>query len=101
TELPSDPDEEAAASTSAEALFSDDDPIRPPVLESETLIGQEPTAAAWRGVRNRLQTKFNKLREGMRLPTDAWDIDEALDNWHEDVDLYEEYAVSLALDDID
>jgi hypothetical protein len=80
-------------------VMEDDESVVEPI--EELLIGREPTEAAWRGVRNRMQTRFNALREGVRLPYDAWDFTSAVEDWQDDVDLYGEFAVSLAADDLE
>jgi hypothetical protein len=76
-----------------------EDDAAAPEQSDEVLIGREPTEAAWRGVRNRMQTRFNALREGVRLPYDAWDFSTAVEEWKGDVDQYAEFAVALAADE--
>ncbi len=80
-------------------VIAKDDEAATPEPGEEVLIGREPTEAAWRGVRNRMQTRFNALREGVRLPYDAWNFTTAIEDWKSDIDLYAEFAVALATDD--
>jgi hypothetical protein len=98
TELPVDESEEEPETRVESAPLPQAAPLP---RDPEVLIGREPTAAAWSAARTRIQKNFDDLRRGMRLPFDSWDFDESMDTWRDGLDIYAEYAVALAGDDIE